>query len=136
MTLASSLTRYTPSKACEPPSQVGDILTNYLRRSYAEGPNFKTGDYVDSPSKADPIADEKLWQLVKVSVSAAIRMVIDVISDGKTLPQYSNYPIIERNNDGSFRGRSVGPAPDAVPNYGRIFGPRDGSSLPGPTFYT
>lgn len=91
---------------------------------------------MDSPNKADRIADEKLWQLVKVSVSAAIRMAIDVSSDGKTLPQYSNYPIIERNNDGSFRGRSMGPAPDCVPNYGRIFGHRDGSNLPGPTFYT
>lgn len=90
-----------------------------------------------SPSKADDrIADEKLWQLVKVSVSAAIRMAIDVSTDGKTLPQYSDYPIIERNNDGSFRGRSIGPAPDGVPNYGRIFRHRDGSNLPGPTFYT
>jgi hypothetical protein len=63
-------------------------------------------------------------------------MAIDVSADGETLPQYSNYPVIEHNNDGSFRRRSVGRAPDGAPNYGGIFGPADRGGAFGPILYT
>jgi hypothetical protein len=92
---------------------------------------------VDTPgSETSSVVDETLWRLVKVCVSAAIRMAIDVSTDGKTLPRYSNCPVIERNNDGSFLRRSAGRTPDNAPNYGGIFGCTNGNGASGPIFYT